>query len=153
MTQYAIVDTASNSVANLVDYESAPTGAPPGFGATCIAVPVPAGAAGNWANWSWNGTILSIPATAAPTLPVVLTFLQFMALFTAAEQDAIVASTDTQTRLFLLMATGAGVIALANPEVITGVNYLATLPGASPPGPGLIASSRPAQILAGQAPS
>lgn len=85
--------------------------------------------------------------------PTWLSFPQFMALFTAAEQAAIVSATDTQTRLFLLMATGAGALQLTNPEVVAGVNYLATTSASTPPGPGLIASSRVAQILAGQAPN
>jgi hypothetical protein len=73
-----------------------------------------------------------------------LTFLQFMALFSSTEQDAIVASTDTQTRLFVMMATGAGSIDLTNPEVIGGVDYLASI--------NLIASGRVATILAGSPP-
>lgn len=88
-------------------------------------------------------------AAAAPTL----TFLQFMALFTAAEQAAIVNSADTQTRLFLLMATGAGEIVLSNPELIAGVNYLAATSSSTPPGPGLIALARVAQILANTPPT
>ena len=88
-----------------------------------------------------------------PISPVVLTFLQFMALFTSAEQYAIVSSSDTQTKLFLMMATGAGSIMLANPDVVVGLGYLASGPSATPPGPGLIASARVAQILANQAPS
>lgn len=89
------------------------------------------------------------PFASAPTL----TFLQFMALFTAAEQAAIVNATDTQTRLFLLMATGVGQLQLSDPEVIAGVNYLAAAPSSTPPGPGLIASPRVAQILANTAPT
>ena len=68
-----------------------------------------------------------------------------MALFTPAEQAAIVNSTDTQTKLFLLMASGAGMIQLNNAQVIAGVNYLAS-------GPGLITNAEAARILAGQAP-
>jgi len=77
-------------------------------------------------------------------LPVVLNFLQFMALFTSAEQTAIVGSSDAQVKLFLLMASGAGTISLSDSEVATGVNYLESI--------GLIAPSRPAQVLANQAP-
>jgi hypothetical protein len=88
------------------------------------------------------------PPPAAPTL----TFLQFIALFTAAEQAAIVASADPQTKLFLIMAAGAGELQLNNAELVSGVNYLATPTTATPPGPGLIASTRPAQILADEAP-
>jgi hypothetical protein len=78
-------------------------------------------------------------------VPVVLTFLQFMALFTSAAQTAIVGSTDPQLKLFLLMASGAGAISLSNTEVATGVNYLESI--------GLIAPDRPAQVLANQSPA
>jgi hypothetical protein len=88
--------------------------------------------------------------TSANTLrqaPPAITFLQFMALFTPTEQATIVSTTDVQTKLFLLMATGAGQIALSDPQVIAGVNYIAAAP------PGLIAPSRVATILAGAPPS
>jgi len=77
--------------------------------------------------------------------PAALTFLQFMDLFTSAEQTALVSETDTQTKLFIMMATGAGGIQLGNPEVIQGVNYVASI--------GIITTARAAQILAGQAPA
>ena len=92
------------------------------------------------------------PYAASPPPPPTLSFLQFMALFTPAEQVAIVSSGDTQTKLFLLMAAGAGTLQLDNSEVVGGVNYLATPTGATPPGPGLITALRAAQILANQAP-
>ncbi len=94
-------------------------------------------------------TYTNTPNPPPPAPPPTLTFLQFVALFTQAEQDAIVTSTDTQTKLFMLMATGAGSILLSNSEVIEGVNYLAA---AAPNGPGLITSARAAAILAGLAP-
>lgn len=73
------------------------------------------------------------------------TFLQFMALFTPTEQDAIITSTDMQVRLFLVMATGAGPIDLDNPEVMQGIQYLASL--------GLLTSDRAAAILGASNPS
>lgn len=92
------------------------------------------------------------PAPQLPAPPLTLTFLKFMALFSAAEQAAIANSSDTQTRLFLLMATGAGALDLSSVEVIAGVNYLAATPASTPPGPGLITAARAAQILANQPP-
>lgn len=92
------------------------------------------------------------PYTPPPAPVPTLTFLQFMALFTRTEQAAIATSSDTQTKLLLLMATGAGSVTLNNPEVIAGVNYLATPSTATPPGPGLITAARAAQVLANQAP-
>lgn len=93
-------------------------------------------------------------AYVAPPAPVpTLTFLQFMALFTSAEQTAIFASNDTQTKMFITMAAGSGGLQLTNGEVIAGVNYLASGASATPPGPALITAARAAQILAGQAPA
>jgi hypothetical protein len=68
-----------------------------------------------------------------------------MALFAAAEQAAIVGSGDAQVRLFILMATGGGALDLTNPEVVGGVNYLASL--------GLIAVARVSRILTGAPPA
>lgn len=102
------------------------------------------GAAGQ--TWIADGSPTPDAYVAPPAPPLTLSFLQFMALFTPTEQAAIANSTDTQTRLFLLMATGTGTIDMTNAELIAGVNYLAS-------GPSLIAAGRPAQILANQTPS
>jgi hypothetical protein len=80
-----------------------------------------------------------------PAAPPTLTFLQFIALFAASEQAAIVASTDVQIKLFVMMATGSGGLQLTNPEVISGVNYLASS--------GVITAARATAILAGQSPT
>lgn len=110
------------------------------------------------ASWSYAGapqpTASQLAAAQAPFVPATMSFLQFMTLFSAAEQDAIFASNDTQTKMFVVMAAAAGSsgLQLANSEVISGVNYLATPATASPPGPGLITAARAQQILAGQAP-
>jgi hypothetical protein len=74
-----------------------------------------------------------------------LTFLQFMALFTASEQAAIVNSADLQIKLFTLMAAGAGSIQLNNAEVTTGVNYLVTA--------GILTSDREKAVLSNTPPS
>ena len=95
--------------------------------------------------WQQDGSPMPSAYVAPPAPPPTLTFLQFMALFTTAEQDAIVNSGDTQTKLFLLMATGAGTITLDNPEVIDGLGYLASQ--------GLITPARAVQILANEGPS
>ena len=101
-----------------------------------------------WRIWVADGSPTPSAYVAPPPSPPTLTFLQFMALFTSEEQDAIVNSTDTQTKLFLMMATGAGTITLDNSEVIDGLGYLAS----SSPGPGLITAARAVQILANEAP-
>jgi hypothetical protein len=86
------------------------------------------------------------PAAAQPVYQTQgLTFLQFMALFTSAEQAAIISSTDLQTRVFVVMATGAGSLDLDNAEVVGAVGRVASL--------GLVASARVPQILAGIPPA
>jgi hypothetical protein len=84
------------------------------------------------------------PAAATVTPAPTLTFLQFMALFTAAEQAAIVGSSDTQVKLFVVMAAGAGGLQLDNAEVVAGVTYLQSI--------ALLTAPRAAAVLAGDAP-
>jgi len=72
-------------------------------------------------------------------------FLAFLALFTPAEQAAIVGSPDIQVRLFLLMASGSYYgVSLADPRVIGALGYLVTL--------GLLSAARRDAVLANQAP-
>lgn len=85
--------------------------------------------------------IKSIPD---PVLAPSVTFLQFMALFTPAEQLAIAASNDPQVKLFVMMATGQPHIEMDNASVVSGVNYLASS--------GVIQQARVATILAASPP-
>jgi|UPI00046481A4 hypothetical protein len=77
--------------------------------------------------------------------PTQIPFLGFLALFTQAEQTAIVGSDDVRVRLFCLMAAGANFVDLTDPRVIQGAQLLETL--------GLIKKGRAASVLAGQSPS
>lgn len=109
------------------------------------------------ADWQKYQTWLAAantPTTPPPLTPppVVYQFLDFMALFTSAEQTAIFASSDTQTKMFITMAAAAGGLQLSNPAVVAGVTYLSQPPTATPPGPGLITAARATAILAGEAP-
>lgn len=83
-------------------------------------------------------------ADPVPPPPVTVTFREFMALFTPAEQAAIVNSADTQVKIFLLQAS-AGVITLSDPVVKTDLDYLVSL--------GLITADREAAILSNQSPA
>jgi hypothetical protein len=78
-------------------------------------------------------------------MPMACSHRSRSSLFTTAEQDAIVASNNTQVRLFNLMAAGAPSIDLDNPQVVGGVEFLAGL--------GLIAGDRVAVILSGAPPA
>jgi hypothetical protein len=50
------------------------------------------------------------------------------------------------------MATGTGGIQITNPEVVAGINYLATTPTSTPPGPNLLTAARASQVLSSTAP-
>ena len=78
-----------------------------------------------------------------PSLTTV-TFLEFMALFTTAEQTAIVNSTDAQVKLFTLKAEGAGAFYLEDVPVKAGLDYLVSV--------GVLTSERETAILANQPP-
>jgi hypothetical protein len=92
--------------------------------------------------WLANGgepEIIAPPIECAP-----IPFSSFMALFIRAEQAALVNSEDTQVRLFLLQASGAGEIDLSDPRVIAALDYLTKA--------GVLAPGRAAAILGAAAP-
>ena len=127
----------NGSVINVI--EADPSSFNPGDGSEIVAADTAE------IGWTYSAGVFTPNAPPATYQTSDLSFLQFMALFTSAEQAAVVNSTDTQVRLFLLMATGAGALDLGNPEVVAGVNYLASL--------NLIAAARVAAILSGAPPS
>ncbi len=93
--------------------------------------------------WTWFSD--ENTARAALVLPMIsappqLSFLQFMALFTSAEQAAIVNSTDTNVKLLLLQASGNSGVTLADAATIAGVNYLVSV--------GMLTSARASMVLA-----
>ena len=137
MAQYAVIE--GNAIVNVVEWDGAAPYTPPN-GATLT--PISALPANAWVGWTLVGETWTPPA--APPPPTLLTFLAFMALFTADEQAAIVNSTDTQVKLFVIMASGAGTIDLTNAEVIQGVDYLAST--------NVITSAEATRILSGVAP-
>jgi len=87
------------------------------------------------------------PYVAPPAPPAVLTYLQFEALFTTAENTAILTAAQSNVALFrwLLRATGSSAIDLGNAEVKAGLDALVAA--------GLITADREIAILAGQAPA
>lgn len=96
------------------------------------------------AGWLYDGKDFSAPPAPAPPPPeTALAFMAFLALFTAAEQAAIITSDNVQIKLFCLMAAGAAFVDLADPTTVGGVKQLEAL--------GLIAKGRAKQVLAGQA--
>lgn len=76
LQRYAIVDTTTNLVVNVVEYETAPTGPPPGMGKNMLAVQSDQANAG----WSYsNGTLAAPPSPPSPpVIPAAITFSQAM---------------------------------------------------------------------------
>jgi hypothetical protein len=91
---------------------------------------------------------LQVLAAHDPTkqLSPVLSYLQFRALFTAVENQAIMAAAQTNHAVldWLLQAVGASEINLGDAQVKAGLDALA--------GTGLITAAREAAILANQPP-
>lgn len=97
--------------------------------------------------WQAAGGVAEIapPPEAAPAESPI-SWLEFMALFTASEQAAIATSDDPTVAVFRMMATGlGGDMNLADPRVALGLDALVAA--------GLIASGRTADILARRAPA
>jgi hypothetical protein len=139
MASYAIIQ--NNEIINVCEWDGE-TPFSPGAGMTLTLLSaLPAGAT---IGWTLSGSVWSAPTSPGVDLSATITFLQFMALFTPAEQAALIGSNDTTTKIFVAMATGSGGMQLSNPEVIGGVNYVASI--------GIITTQRAAQVLAGQAP-
>lgn len=87
-----------------------------------------------------QGVIASYVVPADP--PKQMGFIDFLNLFTTAEQAAIVNATDTGVKLFVLQAAGQGTISFIDPRLKAGLDYLVSQ--------GLLTAVREAQILAGQ---
>lgn len=87
------------------------------------------------------------PPSAVPTsaLPDQISWLDFMGLFTPAEQAAVATSVDPSVAVFRMMTTGlGGDMNLADPRVGYGLDALVAA--------GLIAAARKWQVLARQEP-
>jgi hypothetical protein len=94
--------------------------------------------------WRGNAVVPYAPKAVAVAAPqATFTFLQFLNLFTAAEQTLIVASADTAVRLFLLKAAGATFIIMSDPQTVDGFAYLVTA--------GLLTQARATAIIASPA--
>lgn len=87
-----------------------------------------------------QGIIASYVVPADP--PKAMAFIDFLNLFTAAEQAAIVNAADSNVKLFVLQAAGQGTISFIDPRLKAGLDYLVSQ--------GLLTVVREAQILAGQ---
>jgi hypothetical protein len=100
---------------------------------------------------SWDDAIAQevplAPALSTPAEPQapqrVFRFLDFLGLFTANEQAAIIVSDVVHVKLFVLMAAGAGNINLDDPLTGEGLDLLVA--------ENLLTGERRAQVFAGQA--
>ena len=95
--------------------------------------------------WTYTGAVFVAPAPVVPPAPT-LTPLQFMALFTSAEETAIAtaAQQSAAVLLWLVKTSGADYVSLGDANTIGGVNAIVAA--------GLLTAARAAQVLAGQSP-
>jgi hypothetical protein len=102
-------------------------------------------AAHDYAAWLKAGNTPT-PSPLPPAPPPVLSYLQFRALFTVAENAAIMTAAQQNHAVldWLLQAAGAGRIDLADAAVKAGLDALVAA--------GLLTSARETAILANQAP-
>lgn len=85
------------------------------------------------------------PAPAAAPEQQPISWMEFMGLFTLAEQTAVAVSTDPNVARFRLLATGlGGDMDFGDPQVALGLDALVAA--------GLLAESRKADVLARRAP-
>ncbi len=93
--------------------------------------------------WTYAGGVFTPVTPAIVYQTSGLTYAQFWALFTTAEQTAIVSSTDVNVRQFLLQMAGqgGGFINLGDPSIATALNYAVSI--------GLLTSARAAVVLTG----
>ncbi|WP_316196565.1 DUF4376 domain-containing protein [Bradyrhizobium sp. SZCCHNS3053] len=64
MKRFAIVDTTTNKIVNVINYETSPTNPPPGFEAGFIAVQHDQVST----DWTWNGSDVVAPVPSVATL-------------------------------------------------------------------------------------
>jgi hypothetical protein len=119
MIRCAIINTKTNAVENVIEYDVQPTSPPPGFDGNYIAVANDA--AGT--DWTWTGTALVAPI-APPPIPVPQLVLSqdLVAQFTVADYALIKAATAANDRFGLLWAA---LQAQNDPMVVTNARFLA----------------------------
>lgn len=126
--------------------------------ALAAACPIAGVSVDNWSNVAGTATVWYQPsATAAqktacqailstyvvPPDPVKpMRFLDFINLFTPAEQQAIASAADAQVKILALQLAGQGTISFSDPRLKAGLDYLVAQ--------GLLTLAREAQVLAGQ---
>lgn len=104
---FAIIDTSTNKVINIVMYDATPSNPPPGFPGTHIAVNYDGRTDlwGDWKNWIWDGvnlTALPQPPVVVPIPKVVSSMQAKVALSRAgllAQVQTWVNSQDAETQL------------------------------------------------------
>lgn len=106
MTRYAIVNTTTNKVENVVEYDSAPPTPPPGFSANYIVVASNNASPGDTYS---NGTFVSaIPPVAGPSL---------------SQQAMMALSHSDLTMLRLIEAVALSANTWTNADVVAWTNY------------------------------
>ncbi|SIO51222.1 hypothetical protein SAMN05443247_06907 [Bradyrhizobium erythrophlei] len=119
MQRYAIIDTATDHVINVVEYESSPSSPPPGFDQGIIAVQSDLADM----SWTWNGTSLVAPAP-LPVSPLPQSVLpqDLMAQFTADDAAKIQMAVSANVPFWLLWSA---LQTQKDPMLVTNARFLA----------------------------
>lgn len=135
-TSYAIVDTNTGIVANVIDYTVTPGNPPPGFASNFIAILNEGAAPG----WLWNGSAFINPNPPPPPTPA---------------QQAAKAIAQAQNVALQCLAFGVAYpatwAAYANSAAAVVAGTSATLPTA-PPMPALPTATGPGTVTVGPVP-
>ena|ERR1700730_17548992 len=131
MIRYAIINTTTKKIENVVEYASTPSSPPPGFSADYIAV----ANAGVGPEWTWNGAALAPPVIVPPPAPPQTVLSQdLMAQFTVADFTAIktaVANSDNFGLLWASLQAQKDPMIITKPRFKAGWSALITVLGAT----------------------
>jgi hypothetical protein len=116
--RYAIIDTTTNKVVNVIEYATAPSSPPPGFGAGIIAVQ--SDVVGP--DWTWNGTVLVAPPPppAPPPAPQTVLPQDLVAQFTSTDITAITTAVSGNAAFAVLWY---GLLAQKDPMIVSNARF------------------------------
>ena len=117
MRRYAIVDTTTNRLITVVEYDTPPADPPPGFGAGVIAIQNDSVGG----NWTYNGTSLVPPAPPDEAAPITVTPQDLMAQLTAADIASIQSGVTSNSSYALLWYS---MLAQRDPMDVTSTRFL-----------------------------
>lgn len=118
LSRYAIVNTATSQVVNVIEYDAVPSSPPPGFDDGYIAVQSDDADS----TWSWKDGVLIAPVVApAPPPPEQILSQDLMAQFTADDAAKIQTAISGNVQFWLLWNA---MTAQKDPMLVTNARFL-----------------------------